>query len=79
MLCSWFVFQSGICPVVGFWWCMCKLGDLSLLWRQYLYCALCSLGTEFSANQNEACISTAKYKFIIFLETVLKLSILRTK
>ena len=50
MFCSSLVFQSRICPVLGFRWHMIKSHNLSLSQGWFQYCALCGLSTEFSGN-----------------------------
>ena len=67
MLYSSFVYQSKICPVLGFRWDMCK--SVTSHCRSVGFCiVLCVVSTLNSlAIQSKACISTAKYKHSPFL------------
>ena len=58
-----FVFQSRICPIVGFWWHMCKSRDILC---RFLYCTLCSLGAEFSGNSKPGLYFCCTHKHSLF-------------
>ena len=74
MFCGLFVFQSGICPVLGLPWQLCKSCNLLLPICQFPYGTLCCLGTEFSGSSKRGlCFHCRVRAFALFLETVWKL------
>ena len=73
LFCGLLVFQSWICPFLGFRWLMCKSRNLSLPWCLFPHYILCSLGTKFWGSSMQGLyFHNRVWAFTIFLEAVLK-------